>query len=406
MKKTKLVIATAIVAVFAFSACSGYSNKAKEVTLKTQEDSLNYTLGVLNGRTVKSVLAKDTTEAAFNEFMTALDKAFKSNDKDENYLQGKQIGERLKENEKTGLYGDSTLVFNSKIASKAIVSVLKNEKVDMTMEEATNYIQLAMEKQGERTKEQLDSLNYAFGVANGNEFKMYIPALSNDSTGKKIKEFIKGLEKGLAEKPKTNIQKSATQFGLWLGMQKEKGLMGDSTLNINYALLRQGVVNAVKNKNVGMDMDKANQYLSTTMEKRQEKILEVKFAKRKAENLKFLEENKTKEGVVTTESGLQYKVIKKGKGALPKLTDKVKVHYVGKIIEGSEFDSSLKRGEPATFRVNQVIKGWTEGLQLMPVGSKYILYVPAKLGYKAQGTPTIPPFSTLIFEVELLSIEK
>ncbi len=407
MKKTKLVIAVAIITAFGFSACSGYSNKAKEVTLKTQEDSLNYTLGALIGRDVKSITAKDTTGNSFKEFMTTLDKTFKAGDKDEVYLQAKQIGENLQAGVKNGLYGDSTLIFDPKVAVKAIESVLKDEKVDITMEQATTIIQNSIAKKGsKRTKEHLDSLNYAFGVANGSQFKMYIPALANDSTGKKVTAFIQGLQKGLSEKPQTEIQKAGTQIGRFLAMEKKNGLMRDSALTLDYALIRQGIVNAIKGEKIGIDMLQANQYLSTTMQKRQEKRLEVKFAKEKEENLKFLEDNKAKKGVVTTQSGLQYKVVKKGRGKLPKATDKVKVHYKGTLIDGTEFDSSYKRKEPAEFYLNQVIKGWTEGLQLMPVGSKYTLYIPYNLGYGIQGTPTIPPFSTLVFEVHLLKIVK
>ncbi|PIF02320.1 MAG: peptidylprolyl isomerase [Paludibacter sp.] len=275
------------------------------------------------------------------------------------------------------------------------------------MEQATTIIQNSIAKKGsKRTKEHLDSLNYAFGVANGSQFKMYIPALANDSTGKKVTAFIQGLQKGLSEKPQTEIQKAGTQIGRFLAMEKKNGLMRDSALTLDYALIRQGIVNAIKGEKIGIDMLQANQYLSTTMQKRQEKRLEVKFAKEKEENLKFLEDNKAKKGVVTTQSGLQYKVVKKGRGKLPKATDKVKVHYKGTLIDGTEFDSSYKRKEPAEFYLNQVIKGWTEGLQLMPVGSKYTLYIPYNLGYGIQGTPTIPPFSTLVFEVHLLKIVK
>ena len=121
---------------------------------------------------------------------------------------------------------------------------------------------------------------------------------------------------------------------------------------------------------------------------------------------KFLEENKLKEGVITTESGLQYEVIKMGKGAKPTATDKVKVHYHGTLTDGTVFDSSVDRGEPITFALNQVIPGWTEGVQLMPVGSKFRFYIPQELGYGARQAGSIPPYSTLIFEVELLGIEK
>jgi FKBP-type peptidyl-prolyl cis-trans isomerase FklB len=122
-----------------------------------------------------------------------------------------------------------------------------------------------------------------------------------------------------------------------------------------------------------------------------------------AEGTKFLEENKKKEGVKTTASGLQYKVIKEGTGAQPKATDTVKVNYRGTLINGKEFDSSYKRGEPVTFPLNGVIKGWTEGLQLMKTGSKYQLFVPPDLAYGERTVgPDLAPNSTLIFEVELL----
>jgi FKBP-type peptidyl-prolyl cis-trans isomerase len=129
-----------------------------------------------------------------------------------------------------------------------------------------------------------------------------------------------------------------------------------------------------------------------------------------AENTKkgeeFLAENKKKDGVKVTASGLQYKVIKQGNGPKPKLTDKVKVNYRGTLIDGTEFDSSYKRGTPTEFPLNGVIKGWTEGIQLMPVGSKYEFYIPAELAYGARGPQTVGPNQTLIFEVELLEIVK
>lgn len=119
----------------------------------------------------------------------------------------------------------------------------------------------------------------------------------------------------------------------------------------------------------------------------------------------FLTKNAESKAVYTTKSGLQYRIIRKGSGKRPKPTDKVKVHYTGTLIDGTKFDSSYDRGEPITFPVNQVIPGWTEGLQLMDEGSKYILYVPYNLGYGEQAVGTIPPGSTLIFEVELLEIK-
>jgi len=139
--------------------------------------------------------------------------------------------------------------------------------------------------------------------------------------------------------------------------------------------------------------------------KQEEKVKQAAETNKK-EGEAFLAANKTKEGVVTTPSGLQYKILKAGTGPKPTATDKVSVNYKGTLINGTEFDSSYKRGQPATFPVGQVIKGWTEALQLMPVGSKWQLFIPADLAYGDRGAGSdIGPGSTLIFEVELLSIE-
>jgi FKBP-type peptidyl-prolyl cis-trans isomerase len=128
-------------------------------------------------------------------------------------------------------------------------------------------------------------------------------------------------------------------------------------------------------------------------------------SKNEAAGKAFLEANKTKEGVKTTASGLQYKVITMGDGAKPTSTDRVTVHYTGKLIDGKKFDSSVDRGQPATFPLSGVIKGWTEGLQLMPVGSKYQFFIPSELAYGVNAPPAIGPSQVLVFDVELISID-
>lgn len=156
----------------------------------------------------------------------------------------------------------------------------------------------------------------------------------------------------------------------------------------------------------------AEQMKATLMafEVRMKAEAEERMKKASSENIakgeKFLAENAKKTGVKTTASGLQYEVLTEGKGPKPLATDQVKVHYEGKLLDGTVFDSSIKRGEPVTFPLNQVIPGWTEGVQLMPVGSKYRLTIPAKLGYGENGSGPIPPNSVLVFEVELLDIVK
>ena len=188
-------------------------------------------------------------------------------------------------------------------------------------------------------------------------------------------------------------------------------------LDINLEIFQEGV----KDGFTGSKQILNEEEVQKTMMALQQKMM----AKRQAEHMKemeerknlgeankekgekFLEENKAKEGVITLESGLQYKILKKGTGASPKATDTVKCHYKGTTIDGEEFDSSYKRGEPATFALNKVIKGWTEGLQLMKEGGKWEFFIPPELAYGAMGSgPQIGPNEVLIFEVELLGIEK
>lgn len=157
-----------------------------------------------------------------------------------------------------------------------------------------------------------------------------------------------------------------------------------------------------------------NQFTQEEMQKVFEEFQKMMMAKQndatnneKAKGAAFLAENKKNPDVVETASGLQYKVVKMGTGAKPSATDKVKVHYHGTTIDGKVFDSSVERGEPITFPLNGVIKGWTEGVQLMPIGSKFIFYIPSDLAYGDRGAgQDIKPGATLIFEVELLDIEK
>jgi peptidylprolyl isomerase/FKBP-type peptidyl-prolyl cis-trans isomerase FklB len=142
------------------------------------------------------------------------------------------------------------------------------------------------------------------------------------------------------------------------------------------------------------------------LQARQAAELEKMKEKNLAASIAFLEENKKKEGVIVTDSGLQYEIIAKGDGAIPKATDQVKVDYVGTLVDGTEFDSSISRGEPVVFGVDQVIPGWSEALQLIPVGSKVRLVIPSDLAYGDQGVmPKIEPNSVLIFDVDLLGIE-
>ena len=261
-------------------------------------------------------------------------------------------------------------------------------------------------------KNQLDSLNYAFGLANGNGIKQYYLAADSanaDSLKIKIASVLKGLNDGLnakVDEKHPELSELGKNIGSALKEQTKTGLMGDSTLTVDIDIIKQGLINGLKGSTVQMKPEEAQMYLQTTMQKLQEQKMERQFGANKTAGEKFLATNKSKAGVITTASGLQYEVIKKGNGPLPTDTSRVKVHYHGTLIDGTTFDSSIDRGEPAVFGVNQVIKGWTEALKLMPVGSKYKLYIPQELAYGGQDQGAIKPFSVLIFDVELLSIEK
>lgn len=247
---------------------------------------------------------------------------------------------------------------------------------------------------------QIDSLNYAFGAANGADIQQYY--LANDTTGEGVKQLLAGIREAMKEEKEvanSELDGLAKNIGSALKQQQETGLMGDTTLALNFELIKQGLINGLYASEIQMSGAEAQAYLQATMMQRQ-------FGPNKEEGEKFLAENATKEGVQVTESGLQYKIEKEGKGKKPSATDRVKVHYHGYLIKGFVFDSSVERGEPAVFGVNQVIAGWTEALQLMKVGSKWTLYIPYNLAYGESGNAGIEPFSTLIFEVELLGIEK
>ena len=289
---------------------------------------------------------------------------------------------------------------------------MKKVSIFMTIAAAASLASCTAQAPKANLKSDIDSLSYSIGMAQTQGLKDYLVGRLGVDTAY-MAEFIKGLNEGA---DKTSKKEIAYMAGLQIGQQingtngmikniNQELFAGDSLKTISKDNFMAGFIAGALEKGGLMSMDEAQIYTRTAMEAVKAKAMEEKYADNKAACEKFLAENKTKDGVKTTPSGLQYKVITEGTGAIPADASKVKVSYKGTLIDGTEFDSSYKRNEPATFRANQVIKGWTEALTMMPVGSKWELYIPQELAYGARESGQIKPFSTLVFEVELVEIE-
>ena len=216
-----------------------------------------------------------------------------------------------------------------------------------------------------------------------------------------------GMGASLFAADQTVLKDEKDKISYGYGMEIGKNLKRQG-IEINPDLLAQGLKATLSGDKTLLTEDEVRQTMMAFQQKMQASRMEKQKKEgeeNKAKGEAFLAENKKKEGVQTTSSGLQYKVITKGTGPMTKADDTVVTHYRGTLIDGTEFDSSYKRGEPAKFGVTQVIKGWTEALQMMPVGSKWQLFIPGDLAYGPGGRPGIPPNATLLFDIELLSIE-
>ena len=196
----------------------------------------------------------------------------------------------------------------------------------------------------------------------------------------------------------TELDSVSYSIGMFMGKNMKK----DGFEVIDQKVFMKAMDEMMKDEDTQIELEQAGKVLNDFVAKK----MQVDNKPLIAEGEKFLADNSKKEGVTTLPSGLQYEILKEGSGAKPGLTDMVKTHYHGTLLNGKVFDSSVDRGEPATFGVTQVIAGWTEALQLMPVGSKWKLYLPYNLAYGERGNRGIAPFSTLIFEIELLDIMK
>ncbi|NDW13265.1 FKBP-type peptidyl-prolyl cis-trans isomerase [Bacteroides sp. 214] len=268
---------------------------------------------------------------------------------------------------------------------------------------------------GPRTKFEttIDTLSYFKGVAQSEGFIGYLIGDLQVDTAY-MSEFIKGFKDGAASSSdKEYAYIMGQQIGQnaarnWLNAMNRQTFEGDTALTLNKNNLLAGFLASLEGK-ANMEMFKVQMQVAILTGRALKQAAEERYGGNRKAGEEFLEANKTKAGVVTTESGLQYQILEEGKGELPTDdTKKVKLHYKGTLIDGTEFDSSFKNGktEPGSFYIRNVIPGWKEALKLMPVGSKWKLFVPQELAYKEQmRSDVIKPFSTLIFEMEIVGYE-
>lgn len=376
-------------------------------------DSLNYALGCIQGESIRmQVIGKDTLDSKkMTQFCAGLNKTYNVTEgKEFIKMSGFTAGAGLANELSQGfLLNDSSIPAMKDLVIEAFQLGINNKKW-ISEDSAINFIQSTIgvsmytHEKVNPTKENAEMLNRCVGYLNGLNTRKNI--LGKDTAEKDIKSFMTEFNKGM----KVNDADKMTVSGMNIGIQLTKGLkqMGfffnDSAYATNFDLIRQGMLDCLmKNPKAKITGASAIQYLNTV----EKSITEQKNAVVIAAGRAFLENNRKQEGVLETPSGLQYKVIKESNGLKPTAESTVRVHYTGKLIDGKVFDSSIERGEPLEFPLGRVIKGWTEGLQLMGVGSKYILYIPYELGYGERGAgDVIPGYSTLIFEVELLEIVK
>ena len=261
-------------------------------------------------------------------------------------------------------------------------------------------------------KSDVDTVSYAIGMAQTQGLKDYLVGRLGVDTAY-MDEFIKGLNEGAnaGDDKKKAAYYAGIQIGQQISNQMVKGinheLFGeDSTKTISLKNFMAGFIAGTIGKGGLMTPDSAALVAQSLMHQIKAKNLEKEFGPNKEAGEKFLAENAKKEGIKVLESGVQYKVIKEGTGALPKDTSMVKVHYEGKTLDGKVFDSSYKGGQPRDFRANQVIKGWGDALVHMPAGSVWEVYIPQELAYgERQQGEDIKPFSMLIFKIELLEVD-
>ncbi len=401
MKKLSLILATA----FAISASA-------QSLLTTKSDSLNYALGVVTGSGMRQqTLAADTVDInKVEQFADGFTFAFRTLDKKQQqelnasmfvYLMSTYVVDQH-------IFGDKTLLFSNKSFQRNLANSLLGKEMPLDFNQSSAYIDSVMKSPLDsgsvRTQAQVDSVNLAFSIVNAYGIRYQL--LNADTTTKDIKTFLKLYKKADKSyaKNKLYVDGMRASFAMYRQLTAQQYLMNDTSIIARPELVRQGIVDALTiAEHPLMPIAAATEYFSAFIQSKQN----VQAVNTMDKDAEFLAKNAKEEGMNVTSSGLQYFVNRLGEGSVPTANSVVRVHYEGRLLDGTLFDSSIKRGEPLEFPLNRVIKGWTEGLQLMPVGSKFTFFIPYHLGYGERGAGNvIPPYATLIFEIELLEIIK
>lgn len=415
-----MFVAAIVLAAVALTSCG---NKCANAEIKTQADSLNYAFGMINADGIrKQVLGADSADSKkVDAFLDGFFEGYNQHGKELVKVTGKITGSTIgKDLAKGFIFNDSSVTAKKDLIMTAMERGARGQVGDQEMQQLYMYFQQKMGmsmytgQPCNPSPQAVDSLNTFFGVMNGIQARRYY--LGKDTTDKDIDNFLKGVNKGLKMKSDSisEIRLTGMNVGMSLTMQIARVaadttpdgrhyFLGDSTLTVNAEAFGRGVLDGLKRPDKQlMSAEDAKLFIGNL----EQKVKERQSAPVKEAGEKFLAENGKREGVTTTESGLQYEVIEEGKGKQPNDSSTVKVHYTGTLIDGTVFDSSVERGEPIEFPLNGVIRGWQEGLKLMKEGAKYKLYIPYQLGYGENGAgEQIPPYSALIFDVELISVK-
>ena len=411
MKKISILV----VAMAMMVSC-GY--KTKTIALENEADSVNYAMGLMLMSN-----CQDSTEEGIKEFLDAVKAGHNGEweDMPQTEMAGLSIGLSAQQYVSDGLAGRPDMTFNGNIFFQALVNTWNGDTTTFPASQIMPFWMKAMQSPAPQgieyeavvgscptesaeveLKNYFDSLNYVFGAVHTQQLKQQLPMMDTITKEEdRLDVLVKAINKGINTKMySVPTYMGGRQLGLSIRKveQDTTGLKDFGGIAVNFDIMFQAMINGLNDYEEMMSVEEAEQYL-------RELSLTKLFGDWKKQNEKWLADNAKKEGVQVTESGLQYKVIKEGNGEKPAAVDTVEVHYEGRLINDTVFDSSFQRGEPIKFCLAHVIPGWTEGLQLMSPGAEYELYIPHNLGYGEQGSRgTIDPYSTLIFKVNLIKV--